>query len=125
MLSVWAGANLLWLVDETHYIPLLDLPVAIAAYTLWFERREKWQAYFAAVMAARLVLHTVYPGSGAVGEIGFLHVLNLTFFAALAAISWEGGADAIGDCLRGLRRLRSFVAEYSRSHFASEVGRVD
>lgn len=125
MMSVWAGANLLWLTDNTEYMPLLTLPAAVSGYAFWFDERHRWQAWFTAILTMRLVLHVVYPGSGAPGEIGYLHVLNATFFAALAAISWKGGADAIGDCLRGLRRLRSLLAADSRSSFAAEIARVD
>lgn len=117
MVSVWAGANLLWLTDQTDKMALLDLPVAIAAYVTWFEDRLKWQRWFASIYAARLFLHLSYPGSGAVGEVAYLHLLNATFFAALAAISWEGGADVARHCLRCLsRHLRRISA------FACSVG---
>lgn len=117
MVSVWAGANLLWLSDQTDKMALLDFPVAAGAYVIWFEERKTWQRWFASIYAFRLFLHVSYPGSGAVGEVAYLHLLNATFFAALAAISWEGGADVARDCLRSLsRHLRRVSA------FASALG---
>lgn len=125
MVSVWAATNLAWLSVSFDMVPLIDLPVAMAAYALWHEDRSPWLAWFSAIYGARLFLHLLYPGPGGVGEAAFFHVYNLTFIAALVAISWKGGADAIGDCLRGLRRLRSLLAANPRAFAAAEVGCVD
>jgi len=111
MVSVWAASNLLWLSDQSRLIPLVDLPMASIAFSIWYAGRQKWQAALLAIYASRMVLHLTYPGSGESGEIAYFHVLNTTFIAALVAISWKGGIDAaIGNCVRGIRRLRLLLA---------------
>jgi hypothetical protein len=117
MVSVWAGANLLWLTDKTAFLPLLTLPVAVAGYAFWYDGRQRWQAWFACIMAARLGLHVIYPGSGSTGEIAHLHIVNLTFVAALVAISWKGGiSDAVGAIGRygGLFRFHRRISAMAR-----------
>lgn len=115
MVSVWAAANLAWQGLALAYMPWVELPVAAAAYAVWETYGERWQGWFSWITGARMFLWTMYPGVGMPGEAAFLHVLNATFLAALVAISWKGGADAIGDCLSGLRRLRVLVAAHQKS----------
>ena len=111
MVSVWAAANLLWLHDASKLIPLIDLPMACAAFAVWYSGRKPWQRALLIIYVSRMVLHLTYPGSGEAGEIAYFHILNVSFLAALVAISWEGGInDAIGDCLRRVRRVRLLLA---------------
>lgn len=115
MVSVWAAANLLWLSANMEYMALIDAPVAMMAFTTWWWQRCKWQAALVAVYSGRLALQLSYPGVGSPYEIVYFHVLNLTFVAALACISWEGGADVARDCLSRLRRLRVRMAPCRRN----------
>lgn len=125
MVSLWAGSNLMWIAGASDLLPLMTLPIACASFALWYEEREEWQRVLLAILAGRMLLHCSHPTMGSPEEAVHFHLLNATYLAALVAISWKGGADAIGDCLRGLRRLRSLLAADSRSSFAAEIARVD
>jgi hypothetical protein len=117
MVSVWAAANLAWINLAFQWMAWIDLVVAAIGFAIWYEERQQWQRVFAVIFAARVFLHSAYPGAGAVGEAVFFHLYNLTFFAALVAISWRGGiSDAVGAIGRygGIFLLRLRVPALAR-----------
>lgn len=111
--GLWAGANHLALSGGIEALALLDLPVAVAAFALWFERREAWQAWLVVAMTARLLAHPLGV-NGPLDWAVYLHTINALFLASLIAVAWNGGVrDVVDYCVRSLHRVCRWLAAYS------------
>ncbi len=108
--SIWAGANILWLIDGLAWLCVAELPLALIGYVAWYDGRQRWRAAFAAIYAIRLPVHAM-AALGILADIQYKHLINGLFLAALIAIAWEGGiADLVAGCRRAVRRLRLLLA---------------
>lgn len=112
---VWAAANHLAITGGMFLLPLADLPFAMSAFVLWFERRQRWQAWLVVLFGARMPLHLLSAWGG-VEWVIYLHSINALFLASLVAIAWTGGIDdfVAGIRLRVVLWLRPDVAERAR-----------
>lgn len=108
LVAVYVAAGALWRFDLLAMLPMIELPVAMAAYgrAAWTGRTR--DALLCAVVVSRLPLHLV---ADALPYSTYAHLLNASFVAALAVASWNRGmSDAIGTCLHWVRGLRVRVA---------------
>lgn len=115
MITEWASANYLAVTGAPCFMAVTDLPVAIAAYAVWFEQRRTWQAWCAVLFGLRLPAH-VLGAWGSVEWVSYLHTINALFLGSLIAIAFSGGVHAVlAGCgvrfIHGLRlRMASFAA---------------
>lgn len=107
MAALWCEANLLYAVDALAWLPVVELPVAMAGYAAWQLRMVT--AVFPALMTTRLVLHVV---AASLPFVLYANALNALYLLALLVLTWEGGAgDVVMDAVRrGIVRLRRLGA---------------
>lgn len=91
MAAVWCEANLLWQIDALEWLPVIELPVAMAGYAAWQLRTIS--VAFAGIWTVRLMLHVI---AVSLPFVLYAHALNGLYLAALAVLTWEGGVrDAV------------------------------
>lgn len=115
MLGTCGAYTLAWHGSAPSFFPLFDLPVAIAAYVLWFDDDGEWRTPFLIIFSARFPLHILGAWQGMEHQVGYYHALNATFMAALAALSSGGIHDLADSCIRRFRELCGKLAPHRAS----------
>lgn len=104
--AVWAASNVGWQADTLGMFPIMDLPFALIALSLWRIERRDWQLAVLMLAVAQLILHVDYAVYGRDFELTYLALLDITFGLQLLAVSSRGIGNVGSDLRRWLRLVR-------------------
>lgn len=89
--------------------PILDLAGLVVVGYVWSTRPERWKAVLGGLFLFQLCLHVALSASdkSPYALYGYAVLLNLSFLAQLAVVSWPGGTRLVADIVGPVPGRRS------------------